>query len=112
MSNGLPAEPCLVCSPRSCRRSWIYVVHDHTLGLTKIGKSVNVSQRLQSYRKGLKRDVRVHAKYQPTCDFLIIEPEEAAIALLPKALRVRGDWYRVPPMQAIDAVETVLGEVA
>jgi hypothetical protein len=110
--SGLPEPRCMVCSPHHCRRSWIYVTHDYTDGLTKIGKSVNVSARFIGYRKRLKHDVRVVAKYQPTCDFLIPHQEAAAIGLLPPDARAWGDWFRVPPAMAVAAVTRILGDSA
>jgi len=106
--SGLPEPRCLVCTTEKCRRSWIYVARDYTDGLTKIGKSVNVSARFIHYRKRMKHDVRPVARFQPTCDFLITKPESAAIALLPVSAWVWGDWYRVPPSVAIEAVTTIL----
>jgi hypothetical protein len=106
--SGLPEPRCVACSPRYCRRAWIYVAHDYTAGLTKIGKSVNVSARFIYYRKRMKHDVHPVAKFQPTCDFLIFHLEEAAIQLLPAEQRAWGDWYRVPPDVAVEAVTTVL----
>lgn len=98
---------CLVCSPRKCRRSWIYVAYDHTLGLVKIGKSVNVSARFIGYRKETKRNIRLVEAHQITCDYEIIYYEAMAQSFLPEGLRVRGDWFDIEPELAINAVRWV-----
>lgn len=104
-----PHPRCGFCSERVCRPSWVYVAHDRTLGLVKIGKSVNVSARFISYRKVTKRDIQVVAKWQPSCDFLIHGFEDMALNILPEERRVRGDWYAIEPDTAVRAVRWVAG---
>ena len=104
-----PHNRCIVCSPRFCRPSWLYVAHDLTRGLTKIGKSVNVSARFQYYRRETRRDIRLVAKWQPSCDWIVLDFEAMAQARLPQELRVNGDWYSIEPDTAVRAVQWVAG---
>ena len=104
-----PHPRCTVCSDRYCQASWIYVAHDQTLDLVKIGKSVNINRRFTQYRRETRRSIWPIARWQLTCDFLITNLEEAAQRLLPEERRVQGDWYRVKPNIAVKAVETVRG---
>ncbi len=106
MSNGIG---CWICSPSFCRPSWLYVAHDRTLDLVKIGKSVNVSARFIGYRKETKRDIQAVAKWQPSCDFMIHDFETMALGLLPEERRIRGDWYSIEPDTAVRAVQWVVG---
>ena len=78
----------------------------------KIGKSVDINRRFTGYRKETKRAIYPIARWQPSCDFLVTDFEQAALSLLPEECRERGDWYRIDPQTAIEALETVRGYAA
>lgn len=97
---------CKLCSPRTRRPGYLYVVRDERLGLTKIGCSVNVAARMADYRaNGATYMVRAFHRIAG-CEHTSRDREAKAIRLLAaEAERVRGDWFIAEIDTAIDCVE-------
>lgn len=97
---------CLLCDPRDCAPSYLYVMRDSRLGLTKIGCTKNVAARTAKYRANGATYMELIHKQIAGCQWTAMTREAKALRLLAgRSQRVRGDWFRCQPEVAQGCAE-------
>lgn len=95
---------CKVCAPENCGTHYLYMAYDSQRALTKIGLTKSISGRRKNYRANGNTHIDI-LYYKPAgCWFVASDREDRAINRLPKEKQVRGDWFDVDDLIAIEAI--------
>ncbi len=101
-------RPCIVCEPRGCERTWLYVVEDEERGLVKIGTSTNIRSRMRLYSPQGRLPIHLRYKARAGCEFRALTLEATALRRMRRVFaNPSGDWFAAPFEAAVAAVQHV-----